>query len=187
MKYYIDKNGKYLGGSDNKPLSGYEATYAPDDARMIWDGSAWNVPEPTKEEVMQAIAAALQNVLDVEAQKLGYDNINTSVSYADEPSVPSFQSDGQSFRAWRSNVWAYAYSTLATFEADVAQYAIDKPLYNQYLLDKAQYDIDYAQWQIDVVNDTTLVEPVAPVVVTQPTAPVQPTEQSMVANMPVRV
>ncbi len=64
-------------------------------------------PAPTKQEIIDSISAALQNVLDTEAQKLGYDNIVTAVSYVGESAVPSFQTDGISFRAWRSNVWEY--------------------------------------------------------------------------------
>lgn len=137
-----------------------------------------NVPPPLSEqEKIKSIEDALQAKLDQEAQSLGYDNIVTVVSYADEPAVPQFQTDGQSFRAWRSKVWAYAYQTLSDFKANVAAY-------KQYLVDKAAYDIAYAQWQIDVQADPTLVEPTAPTVVAKP---VEPTPDAVVAGMPARV
>ena len=59
-----------------------------------------------------------QKTLDAKAKEIGYDSIFTAVTYADEPSVPAFQSDGQALRAWRSAVWAYAYQVLADVEAE---------------------------------------------------------------------
>ena len=48
----------------------------------------------------------LQSHLDTTAKSYGYDNINTAISYAEEPSVPKFQIEGKAFRAWRSLFWA---------------------------------------------------------------------------------
>ena len=62
-------------------------------------------------------AEAIQVMLDAEARAMGYDSIATAVTYADEPSVPKFQTDGQKFRARRSRAWEYAYATLADVEA----------------------------------------------------------------------
>ncbi len=138
-------------------------------------------PAPTKQEIIDSISAALQNVLDTEAQKLGYDNINTAVSYADESAVASFQTDGISFRAWRSNVWAYAYGVLNKFTADTKQFKLDN---TQYDIDKPIYDTDYAQWLIDVATDSTLVKPATPIV---PVKPVQPVKKTILTNMPKRV
>lgn len=84
---------------------------------------AGNTPDPefTPEEIaakaIDSIAAAIQSELDKEAQILGYDNIHTAVTYATEPAVAKFQTDGKSFRKWRSNVWAYCYAILADYEA----------------------------------------------------------------------
>ena len=47
----------------------------------------------------------LQSHLDTTAKSYGYDNINTAISYAEEPSVPKFQTEGKAFRAWRSLFW----------------------------------------------------------------------------------
>ena len=47
----------------------------------------------------------LQSHLDTTAKSYGYDNINTAISYAEEPSVPKFQIEGKAFRAWRSLFW----------------------------------------------------------------------------------
>lgn len=57
--------------------------------------------------------AAVTELLDNAAIAAGYDNINTVISYAEEPAVPKFQADGKRFRTWRSLVWAYAYEQLA--------------------------------------------------------------------------
>lgn len=48
----------------------------------------------------------VQNMMDQKAREYGYDDIRSAISYADEPSVPKFQVEGCSFRAWRSAVWA---------------------------------------------------------------------------------
>jgi len=60
---------------------------------------------------------AIQAHLDTAARGRGYDSISTAVSYAEEPAVPKFQSDGMAFRAWRSLVWQYAYQELAKVKA----------------------------------------------------------------------
>ncbi len=90
-----------------------------------------NTPDPefTQAELDQqkisAIEAALQAELDKEAVSLGYDSINTVVSYADEPAVVQFQTDGQSFRAWRSLVWEYAYTQLAMWQGGGSEPTVD--------------------------------------------------------------
>lgn len=39
VKYYVDTTGKYLGGTDGKPLSAIEVPAPPDDARQHWNGT----------------------------------------------------------------------------------------------------------------------------------------------------
>lgn len=64
-------------------------------------------------EYMKAgFTACVQRHLDAAARARGYDNIFSAVTYADEPSVPSFQSEGLAFRAWRSLVWQHCYIVL---------------------------------------------------------------------------
>lgn len=42
MKYYVDADGKYLGGWDaNPPEGAVEVPFPPDDARQKWHGSEW--------------------------------------------------------------------------------------------------------------------------------------------------
>ena len=79
-------------------------------------------PEPTTpEQQMQAVEDAIQSYMDAMAQMLGYDDIKTAVTYAEEPAVPKFQAEGQALRAWRSLVWAACYEHLALVEAGEAE------------------------------------------------------------------
>ncbi|UNY40201.1 hypothetical protein KLEP174_gp29 [Pseudomonas phage vB_PcuM_ KLEP17-4] len=74
---------------------------------------AWvNAPMPSVSDVIETMRAAIQEHLDRSAVAYGYDDIKTAVTYADEPSVPKFQSEGQAFRVWRSLTWAHAYKVL---------------------------------------------------------------------------
>ncbi|SAK95943.1 hypothetical protein AWB76_07224 [Caballeronia temeraria] len=94
--------------------------------------SAWNVEDPAQptEETLTAtsdkaaahfeqlvLVGVVQSIMDAKAQSYHYDNLTTAVTYADEPAVPKFQQEGQAFRAWRSQVWATAYSILADVQA----------------------------------------------------------------------
>lgn len=73
------------------------------------------IPEPTQEEInaqtQARLTSVVQNVLDTEAQKLGYDNCLSVCSYIDT-GVQKFDDEGKSFRAWRSAVWAKGYEIL---------------------------------------------------------------------------
>jgi hypothetical protein len=70
-------------------------------------------PLPTEEDY----SAAIQSKLDEAARAKGFDNIHTAASYADEPSVPRFQTDGIAFREMRSLVWAASYVIMAEVKA----------------------------------------------------------------------
>ncbi|WP_311969358.1 hypothetical protein [Pseudomonas baltica] len=70
-----------------------------------------------KAELQSTFEAQVQTHLDDAAKASGYDNIMTAVSYAEEPAVTKFQSDGLAFRAWRSKVWAYVYQALTEVNA----------------------------------------------------------------------
>ncbi|WP_208508362.1 hypothetical protein [Variovorax paradoxus] len=60
----------------------------------------------------RALSAVVQRHLDEVAKGLGYDDMNSAVTYADEPAVRRFQDEGQALRAWRSLVWAACYDLL---------------------------------------------------------------------------
>jgi len=136
--YHYDKGGSYIGSSaaemsprqPDVPLVPACATLeeppaaGPGQVALFIDG-AWmlgEVPaegaEPivlpvlTPEEQIAAFTKAVQAMLDAQARSMGYDNIFTAVTYADEPVVPSFQSEGRSLRAWRSLTWQACHSAL---------------------------------------------------------------------------
>lgn len=78
-------------------------------------------PPPTPEQLERALQKqltdAVQLHMDAQAQAIGYDNIFTAVTYADEPEVAKFQAEGLAFRAWRSRVWARCYELLDQVKA----------------------------------------------------------------------
>lgn len=76
---------------------------------------------PTAEQIRQAVVDGIQDFMDDVARMLGYDDIGTAVTYAEEPAVPKFQEEGQALRAWRSLVWAACYEHLALVESGGAE------------------------------------------------------------------
>ena len=68
-------------------------------------------------DLQATLTASVQAIMDAKARAYHYDDLTTAVTYADEPSVPEFQREGQAFRAWRSAVWAAAYTYLASVQA----------------------------------------------------------------------
>ncbi|WP_432731300.1 hypothetical protein [Variovorax sp. W6] len=77
-------------------------------------------PAPTFEERQAALRAHVQEYMDAMARSLGYDDIKTATTYADEPSVPKFQNEGRALRAWRSAIWATCYEILERVKAGLA-------------------------------------------------------------------
>ncbi|RIY41936.1 hypothetical protein [Neopusillimonas maritima] len=69
-------------------------------------------PPSTPKEIEAAKKAIVQRHMDEAARALGYDDIKSAVTYAEEPAVPKFQAEGRAFRAWRSLVWAACYAIL---------------------------------------------------------------------------
>lgn len=74
-------------------------------------------PEPTPEDIQKSRMDAVQVHLDQAAQALGYDDIKSAATYADEDAVLKFQQEGQSLRAWRSLVWEHCNTLLASVQA----------------------------------------------------------------------
>lgn len=72
---------------------------------------------PTEAQLIGLYTQAIQTHMDNRALLFGYDDIKTAVTYAEEPSVLRFQSEGQAFRAWRSACWDYCYTLLAAVKA----------------------------------------------------------------------
>lgn len=74
-------------------------------------------PPPTAEQIMSRLQARVQLWLDEQARALGYDDIKTAISYAEEPAVPKFQQEGQAMRRLRSLAWARYYEILNEVQA----------------------------------------------------------------------
>jgi uncharacterized protein YodC (DUF2158 family) len=73
--------------------------------------------EELQSQLKSSLEQAVQDYLDNEAQRLGYDDILSACTYA-SASNP-FQAEGQSFVSWRGNVWATCYQILADVEAGI--------------------------------------------------------------------
>lgn len=69
-------------------------------------------PAPTPAQIQANKVAVVQKHMDDVARALNYDDIATACTYADEPAVTKFQTEGLAFRAWRSEVWATCYVIL---------------------------------------------------------------------------
>ena len=91
-----------------------QALYATNGYIRGADGSPVKRPPyvPTLHEIQKQLTDAVQDYMDSVAQSKGYDNIFTAVTYAEEPTIPKFQAEGQAFRQWRSQVWDYCYAQL---------------------------------------------------------------------------
>lgn len=76
------------------------------------------LPQLSAAQRRLALVAAVQAHLDTNARAVGYDNIYTACTYADEPAVAQFQAEGQALRAWRSRVWAHCHAVLAAVLAN---------------------------------------------------------------------
>lgn len=95
----------------------------------VWNGDAWVIDvEAVKRRVELEKKATIQKHMDAAARALGYDDVKTAVTYADEPAVAKFQAEGQALRAWRSMVWEKCYEILADVEAGVREVPDDAEL-----------------------------------------------------------
>lgn len=81
----------------------------PDDPKNSdWvEFQAWcesgNEPEPAPEvDPFPALGAALRELMDNEARALGFEDILTASTFADESAVPRFQHAARALRQWRS-------------------------------------------------------------------------------------
>ncbi|MEJ1411086.1 MAG: hypothetical protein RPU60_12945 [Candidatus Sedimenticola sp. (ex Thyasira tokunagai)] len=127
MKIYKDVNGREshtnLQGESGITYGNTDLFTPAEIDAMLADGITVFVPplvpavELTDEEKLQQIENAVQLHLDTTALAHGYSSIHTAVSYADEPTVAKFQTEGAALRAWRSSVWEACYTMLAEWRA----------------------------------------------------------------------
>jgi hypothetical protein len=115
MTYTLNPNGSLTRDSDGAfiPVDPRNTDYV---AYLAWV-TLGNHPTVLPENLQVSLVAVVQGLMDTKAQAYGYDNLTTAVTYADEPTVPKFQEEGQAFRTWRSLVWDTAYSILADVKA----------------------------------------------------------------------
>ena len=85
-------------------------------------------PPPTAEQIMSRLEARVQFWLDEQARALGYDDIKSAVTYAEESAVPKFQQEGQALRRLRSLVWTRFYEILNEVQAGQRSIPTDEEL-----------------------------------------------------------
>lgn len=88
-------------------------------------GTIAPAPAKTSAQIQVEYTDLVQREMDRVARSKGYDDMKSAVTYADEPTVPKFQKEGQAFRAWRSQCWAYCYDQMDKVKA--GQIAIPDP------------------------------------------------------------
>lgn len=74
-------------------------------------------PPPPAEQIVARLEARVQRWLDEQARELGYDDIKSAVTYAEESSVEKFQQEGQALRRLRSLAWERCYEILNAAQA----------------------------------------------------------------------
>lgn len=101
----------------------------PEGMRVIESAGAWlleqipvvpvDPPAPplTEAQRIANLRIEVQRHLDAAAAGMGYDDMRTAVTYAEEPTVLKFQNEGKALRAWRSLVWAKCYEVLTAWNA----------------------------------------------------------------------
>ena len=110
---------------DNIPADAIEITAAQHQALMEGQAAGQRIvpnaagqpvlsapPPPTPDELRAALTDAVYAHMNAAAQARGYDDIKAAVTYAEEPTVPKFQQEGQAMRRLRSLVWARCYEIL---------------------------------------------------------------------------
>ena len=62
--------------------------------------------------LIASLESAVNKHINDAAIAMGYESILTAVTYASDPTVPRFQSEGLSLLSWRSACWAKCYELL---------------------------------------------------------------------------
>lgn len=126
ITYYTLEDGSITGnGYSSIPVN---HRFYKEALSLVESGEAEILPYSEPALTQEQYTSAIQEVMDAQARSMGYDSIASAVTYADEPSVPSFQEEGQELRAWRSLVWATGYQLLANQQDGEPQPTIQEVL-----------------------------------------------------------
>ena len=132
MFYSASTNGFYVPEihGDNIPADAVEITVEEHQAllegqsqgkRIVADENGYPVlqdpPPPTAEQIMARLEARVQLWLDEQARALGYDDIKSAVTYAEESAVEKYQQEGRELRRLRSLAWERCYEILNAVQA----------------------------------------------------------------------
>lgn len=119
MRPFINATFGYYLAADEIPIE-------PDDIEVperpsvfhAWNGQTWELDTVTQRSaIVKEFGDAVQKMMDEQARALGYDDMLSAVTYADEPAVPEFQREGRALRAWRSECWSTCYGILGQIES----------------------------------------------------------------------
>lgn len=69
----------------------------------------WEPAEPTVDDMVNGLVAALQAEMDRVAREYRYDDLKTAITYRGDPN-PRFSAEAEGFFQWRSAVWTFAYA-----------------------------------------------------------------------------
>lgn len=100
-------------GTSYPATVGQDYVWEQDGYSLAWEQDP--VVVPTAEQVTANLTASVQEWLDGEARRKGYDNIVSACSYAGAPNP--FQAESQAYTAWRGNVWAACYVIMGDVQA----------------------------------------------------------------------
>ena len=95
---------------------GIEIEAQPSDCHEFVNG-VWVLSAALEAEAVSELIASLESAVNKHindaAIAMRYESILTAVTYASDPTVPQFQSEGLSLLSWRSACWAKCYELLA--------------------------------------------------------------------------
>ena len=103
-KFFIDQNGKYIGGFDGAtpPVNAIEIPSAPEHAENIWDGTSW-VKSP--EQIIQEVEQAIDKHIDSVAKADKWDSRITCTMRAGYPNPR--QNKAIAFGQWMDACYAH--------------------------------------------------------------------------------
>jgi len=136
LKDDYDAAGTWPSDAIEVPYSSYLEFITPRDGMRRVAGPdglpVWApAPIPSEDEIKARKIALVQTHMDIAARQFGYDSVASAISYAEEPAVPKFQTEGQAFRAWRSLVWARCYEILEQVQNSERAIPTDEELINE--------------------------------------------------------